>query len=64
MIPGTSGELGRQDFLEWKFRPYGRLWNAIQDIFGEVAFVAPELAELYWYDGYEDAVDIAVPTTR
>lgn len=56
--PGTSGEQRRQDFLEWKFSPYGRLWNVISDIFGDVAYMAPELAELYWYEGFEDAANI------
>jgi hypothetical protein len=58
--PGTSGQRARQDFLEWKFAPYGRLWNSLGQTLSDVAFIAPELAELSWWgnDGHPGIVQV------
>lgn len=53
-IPSVSGERSREAFLEWKFAPYGRLWNSIGNTLGAVAVIAPELASLHWWDGDGD----------
>jgi hypothetical protein len=53
-----SGEQATQDYLEWKFAPYARLWNSVRDTFGGIAWIAPELSGLWWYDGYEDRAEI------
>ena len=58
--PSGGSQKQRESFLEWKFEPFGRLWNSLADIFGAITFMAPELAELWWYDGYEDAVTITL----
>ena len=58
--PSTSGEQGRQDFLEWKFEPYGRLWDNVAEALADVAVVAPELVSLSWWDdtGHPDAITV------
>lgn len=56
--PTGSGERFREDFLMWKFAAYGRLWNSVRRTFGRIARVAPELALLNWWDGYEDLAEI------
>lgn len=61
--PTTSGERSVQDYLEWKFEPYANLWNSLRATLGEIATVAPELSGLWWWDGYENAAEIAHPDT-
>ncbi|MCK5785893.1 MAG: hypothetical protein KAH54_04955 [Candidatus Sabulitectum sp.] len=56
--PTTTGEKEREDYLEWKFAPYARLWNSVRSTFGQIARVAPELSRLWWWfddDHYADA---------
>jgi hypothetical protein len=57
-IPGQGSQRNRENFLLWKFEPYGRLWNSVRRTFGEIARVAPELALLNWWDGYENLAEI------
>ena len=45
-------------FETWLFEPYGRLYREIGDILGEVAVIAPEMADLWWWDGSWDAASI------
>ncbi len=56
--PTTTGERAREDFLLWKFAAYGRLWNSAKRTYGDIARVAPELALLNWWEGYQDKADI------
>ncbi len=49
--PSTSGDRAVQDYLEWKFGPYGRLWDSMRETLGEIARIAPELSGLWWLDG-------------
>ena len=45
----------------WFFEPYGRLYREIGDILGEVAVIAPEMADLWWWDGsWDDASIVSV----
>jgi hypothetical protein len=63
--PTTSGARALQDYLEWKFAPYGRLWNSMRETLGEIAWMAPELSGLWWLDGtgHPGAVEIDWPDT-
>ncbi len=57
----TTGAKALEDYLEWKFSAYGRLWNSTRETLGGIARLAPELSGLWWwFDGgrYDDA-DIA-----
>lgn len=58
LVPGW--ERNRENYLTWKFAPYGRLWNSMKDILGSVARVAPELAGLSWWEGREDRASISI----
>ena len=49
--PTTSGARARQDYLEWKFGPYASLWHSMRETLGEIAWIAPELSGLWWWDG-------------
>ena len=49
--PSTPGQRQREDYQEWKFEPYGRLWNSLGKTLSSVAFMAPELADLSWWEG-------------
>ncbi len=56
--PATTGAKAREAYLEWKFAAYGRLWNSVKATFGRIAWVAPELAGLWWWfsgDRYDNA---------
>jgi hypothetical protein len=56
--PATTGAKALEDYLEWKFSAYGRLWNGTRETFGGIARIAPELSGLWWwFDGgrYDDA---------
>ena len=60
--PSTTGAKALEDYLEWKFSAYGRLWNSTRETLGGIARIAPELSGLWWwFDGgrYDDA-DIAI----
>jgi len=63
--PTTSGARAQQDYLEWKFAPYGRLWDSMRETLGEIAWMAPELSGLWWLEGtgHPDAVEIDWPDT-
>jgi hypothetical protein len=63
--PTTSGARAQQDYLEWKFAPYGRLWNSMRETLSEIAWIAPELSGLWWLDGtgHLGAVEIDWPDT-
>jgi len=50
-VPGS--ERNRENYLLWKFKPYGRLWDSIRDTFGEIATIAPKLSAIWWWDGRE-----------
>jgi len=49
--PDTTGEQGRERYLEWKFAAYGRLWNSLRSTLGAVARIGPEMYDLVWWDG-------------
>lgn len=49
--PDTAGEQGRERYMEWKFAPYGRLWNSLRSTLGAIAAIGPELYRLEWWDG-------------
>ncbi|NWG74991.1 MAG: hypothetical protein HXY24_10355 [Rubrivivax sp.] len=59
--PGTSGERSEEDYLEWKFDAYGRLWESLRGTLGEIAVMAPELSGLWWWRGFEDEAEIVHP---
>jgi hypothetical protein len=48
--PDNPGERQRESSLEWKFAPYGRLWNSLRETMAGIAIMAPELAELSWLE--------------
>jgi hypothetical protein len=54
-----QGDRATEVYLLWKFAPYARLWNSMQGTNAQIARVAPELAGLSWWDGYEDVGSIA-----
>ncbi len=49
--PDTTGEQGRERYLEWKFAAYGRLYNSLRSSLGAVARIGPEMYDLVWWDG-------------
>ena len=49
--PDTTGEQGRERYLEWKFAAYGRLYNSLRSSLGAVARIGPEMYDLKWWDG-------------
>lgn len=49
--PDTTGEQGREHYLEWKFAAYGRLYNSLRSSLGAVARIGPEMYDLKWWDG-------------
>ncbi len=57
MVPGS--ERNTEDYLVWKFAAYARLWNSMRATNAQIARVAPELAGLSWWDGFEDTGEIA-----
>lgn len=61
--PGTSGERSEEDYLEWKFDAYGRLWEGLRGTLGEIAVMAPELSGLWWWRGFEGEAEIVHPDT-
>jgi len=54
-----QGDRATEVYLLWKFAPYARLWNSMQETNAQIARVAPELARLSWWDSYEDIGNIA-----
>lgn len=62
-VPGrpstnTTDPKFMEDYLEWKFDSYGRLWDSVKGTFREIAWVAPELSGLWWWfsgDRYDNA---------
>ena len=50
----------QETWSTWLFEPYGRLYREIGDILGEVAVIAPEMADLWWWDGSWDVASISV----
>lgn len=63
-IPGQGSQRNIENFLLWKFGPYGRLWNSVRTTFGEIARVAPELALLDWWEDHEDLAEIDYDGTQ
>ena len=55
-VPGS--QRNEENYLLWKFKPYGRLWNSMRETMGEIAIIAPELASLWWWDGREYDAEI------
>jgi len=53
-----------ENYLLWKFEPYGRLWNSMQKTFAQIARVAPELATLWWWEDYENEASIEYDGTE
>jgi hypothetical protein len=58
--PDTTGERGRERYLQWKFAAWGRLWSNIRDVLGDVARIGPELYCLQWWDGRQTDAAIAL----
>ncbi len=56
-----QGDRAVEVYLTWKFEPYARLWNSMRETLGEIAIMAPELSQLWWWDGYEDEAWIGSP---
>jgi len=56
-IPGW--ERNREEYLLWKFKAYGRLWNSMRGTLRQFATVAPELSTLLWWQGREYDAEIA-----
>ena len=54
----NDNQRDRENFLLWKFAAYGRLWNSAKRTFGDIARVAPELALLNWWEGFQNEADI------
>jgi hypothetical protein len=48
----------QETWYTWFFEPYGRLYREIGDILGEVAVIAPEMADLWWWEGEENRPEI------
>jgi hypothetical protein len=48
----------KETWATWFFEPYGRLYREIGDILGEVAVIAPEMADLWWWEGSWDVASI------
>jgi hypothetical protein len=59
LVPGS--QRNQEDYLLWKYAPYGRLWRSIRDALGQVAVVAPRISLLAWWDGHEDDALIEPP---
>ena len=55
-VPGS--ERNRENYLLWKFKAYGMLWNSMRETIGEIATVAPELSTLWWWEDLEYDADI------
>ena len=56
-VPGD--ERNKENYLLWKFAPYGRLWNSVRRTFGSIAQVAPELSIINWWEDYQDEAIIS-----
>ena len=48
--PIVPGDDPKKDevFYEWLFEPYGNLFNSIGNTFGQIAWIAPEMYNLWW----------------
>ncbi len=47
-------------FLTWFFEPYSRLYDGVEVPLAEAAVIAPEMSNLWWWDGSQD-VAVMVP---
>jgi hypothetical protein len=56
--PAVVGAKADEARYEWWFEPYGRLWNSMRGTFAQMARVAPELAGLWWWEGYEEEASV------
>jgi len=57
-VPAQGSQRNTENYLVWKFAPYGRLWNSLRGTFRQIAWVAPELSQLWWWfsgDKYDNA---------
>ena len=60
-MTGTTGEKEDEDYFEWKFSAYARLWNSLRETLGSIDWIGPELYDLWWWDGYEYEAWIGAP---
>lgn len=56
--PSGGGQRQQENISLWKFDPFANIWNGIGNVLGEVKMIGPEIRNLWWYDGYEDAAMI------
>ena len=57
--PVLGSQQNTENFLLWKFAAYGRLFNSVKKTFAEIAWVAPELALLNWWEDHENEAAIS-----
>ncbi len=65
--PIVPGDDPKEDeaFFEWLFGAYGNLFNSLGNTFGQIAWIAPEMYDLWWWEengtAYWDVAEITVP---
>jgi len=59
LVPGS--QRNQENYLLWKYAPYGRLWRSMRGALGQIAVVAPRISGLEWWDGHEDDALIESP---
>lgn len=57
-VPVQDDPKNTERFLTWFFEPYSRLYDGVEVPLAEAAVIAPELAELYWWDGSWDVAKV------
>jgi len=58
-VPGS--QRNQENYLLWKFAPYGRLWKSMREALGQIAVVAPRMSGLEWWSGHEEDALIEPP---
>jgi hypothetical protein len=57
-VPVQDDPKNTERFLTWFFEPYSRLYDSVQVPLAEAAVIAPELSDLWWWEGSWDASQI------
>ncbi len=62
-VPGDPKNLER--WFTWFFDPYGNLYNSLENTLGQIAWIAPEMYNIWWFEDagipYWDVATISSP---
>lgn len=57
-VPVQDDPKNTERFLTWLFEPYSRLYKSVGVPLAEAAIIAPEMSDLWWWEGSWDAASI------